>query len=206
MIFKLISQSISSHFSYSVLVWCYLILCFHFSYFGSLYFYLSFVLLSLYFYFLCLVAVSIISLLLVTTCSEICVAKYCWSVFSHSPFLLLHLVFFLSFYCLLLFLMSLLLSSSHSTSFSYVTFYSDLFYCFPLSSLSSCFLWLSSFFFYSSTLFYSPLILTIDLFSLFVLYVLTAYPHSFPLSSFKLNFFSPLLHTKTCSVLSSSDW
>lgn len=102
MVFKLIFQSISFHFLYSVLVWCYLILCFHFSYFGSLYFYLPFVLLSLYFYFLCLVAVSIISLLLVTACSEICVAKYCWSVFSHSPLLLLHLVFFLSFYCLFL--------------------------------------------------------------------------------------------------------
>ena len=109
---------------------------------------------------------------------------------------------FLSFYCLLFFLHCL----SSSTAFSITAFFSNPFYCLLLSLVFIyCFL-------FSSILLHCILhdiLLCVwfsNLFSLFLLKNFTISPHYFPLSFFKLNFLYPLLLSKTCSVVSSSDW
>lgn len=160
--------------------------------------YLLFVLLSLYFlYSLCFNAFWKIPcfLFLVTNCTEICVARYCWSV----------LCFFRSVFCLYL------LSFVFTASYSLLTL---------LHRLLHCLLWSLHLSFRSSVLFYCLLFSSTLLLNLaLLLYICWSTFLVFSKNSDCLPLFSPSLilqieffvsfvtfHDTFCSILFYSDW
>ena len=103
---------------------------------------------------------------------------------------------------LLCLLCAFLLSLSASAASSCIFSFSDIYLL--LSSPSFVLLLLSSLFFYSSNIFALLLWYLLICFSCSFYKFLLSLPILFPLSSFKLNFLSPFLHSKTYSVVSSS--